>query len=209
MVDSQIRTNGVITPGIIEAFRTVPREEFIPKTYRGMAYADEDAALGGGRFLLDPTVHARMIEAAELQENDAVLDIGCATGYSSAILSSLVMTVIALEESQEYLDRAAQMWARLGVNNAVGFKGTLSEGCPKHAPYSLIVINGAVAEIPTGIAAQLSPEGRLLAILRKPGEVMGQATIARNVGGRVSTFSLFSAAAPYVPGFEPKQAFVF
>lgn len=210
MVDSQIKTNGVITPGIIEAFEQTPREEFVPKAIRGVAYTDEDVSLGHGRFLLEPSVHAKLVEAAKPTAQDVVLDIGCGTGYSTTILSPLTMTVIALEENQDYLDRATALWEKLGANNVASLKGPLNLGSARHAPFSLIFINGAVAEIPQNIVTQLSPQGRLLTVLRKPGEVMGQAVLVKNLGnGQSASTTLFGAASPYVPGFEPKTTFVF
>lgn len=210
MVDTQIHTAGIVMPEILDTFQAIPREKFVPKNIQGMAYADEDIPIGGGRYLLEPGVHARMIQAADPGPDDVVLDIGGGTGYNAAILSPLVTTVIALEEKAEYLERAAQLWEELEVTNAVGVQGRLSEGDPQNAPFSLIFMGGAVSEIPANIAAQLTPDGRLIAIVRPDGAPVGRVTIVRNLGeGRYSSYNLFDAATPYLPGFEPKPAFRF
>src|SRR5690606_5116811 len=89
MVDSQIHTSGVVSAPVLEAFSSVPREQFVPEHLRGRVYADEDLPLGNGHFLMDPAILARMIEAAEVQAGDVVLNVGDPTGYSSAILAEL------------------------------------------------------------------------------------------------------------------------
>lgn len=210
MVDCQIGTAGVVSPGILQAFQTIPREKFLPQTLQRVAYTDECLPVGPGRFLPEPGAHARLIEAASPEASDVALDIGGATGYSAAILSSLVTTVIALEDRQEYLDHAASVWNDLGACNIAGIKAPLTRGAPEHAPYNLIFINGAVTEIPAQLAQQLTDGGRMVAIVKKPGQIMGQAVLVRGLGGTgFSSHILFECAGEYLPGFEPKPAFQF
>lgn len=210
MVDSQIHTAGVINPGLLKAFETVQREAFVPKELQNVAYLDEELAISKNRFLLEPLTLSKMLEAADLSPDDVVLDIGGATGYTATILSSLVSTVVALEDDQTYLDHAEKTWNTLDACNIVGIKGKLNKGYAEKAPFDLIVMNGAVSEIPINIQQQLADGGRLLTIVKKPEETLGTATIVRNLGeNRFSSYSLFSAGAPYLPGFEPKPAFKF
>lgn len=210
MVDCQIHTAGIIVPGILEAFQNTPREMFVPKNYQEVAYSDQDLPIGKGRFLLDPITHARMVQAANLKASDIVLDIGCGTGYSSAILSPMVTTIVALEEDTGYLEKATSLWQQLSLCNIAGVQGRLSEGYPASAPYSVIFINGAVAEIPDRIAGQLAPGGRMITILRDPGTVMGKAVMVESLDGkRTSSTPLFDAGFAWLPGFEPKPAFHF
>jgi protein-L-isoaspartate(D-aspartate) O-methyltransferase len=210
MVDCQIHPSGISTSAILQAFGAIPREEFLPASVRGMAYADENIAIDKERFLLEPAIHARMIEALAPTKDDVVLDIGGSTGYSAAILSSLVQTVIAVEDKNRYIDDATQIWNRLGVCNVAAFKGPLPKGNPENAPFGLIFMNGAVSEIPETLVEQLSPRGRLITILRKPGEVLGRVTLVQSLGEKgFSSYTLFEAGCPYLPGFEPKPAFTF
>ena len=201
MVDCQIQTAGVVTEGLLKAFEVTPRELFVPEKLKSIAYSDEDIPLGKGRFLLEPIVHAKLVEAARIQPTDVVMDIGMGTGYSSAILSPMVLTVMAVDSNKKYLDKAARLWAELDVCNVIGIEGDLTEGNPENAPFSLIFVNGAVAEIPENLVDQLGPGGRLLTVVKKAGAVMGHATLVEKLdtGGYAST-ELFEAGTPYLAG---------
>ncbi len=210
MVDSQIHTAGVILPAVLKAFETTPREVFVPEDYKGVAYKDEDLKLGQGRFLLEPIVHSKMLQALEPDKSHAVLDIGCATGYSSAILAQMTMTVVALEENNALLGVAAKNWKSLGLTNIAAFEGTLNKGHALGAPYDLIMINGAVSEVPQGILNQLAPQGRLVTIIKKPGGGLGSVTLIQNIGkNSFSSYTLFQSGSHFLPGFEAAPAFSF
>ncbi|MEZ5919214.1 MAG: protein-L-isoaspartate O-methyltransferase [Alphaproteobacteria bacterium] len=144
MVDSQIHTAGVTLPGVLRAFETVPREHFAPEYLRQIAYCDDNLPVGEGRFLLNPMVHAKMVQALAPSAQDIALDIGGGTGYSAAILSSLVMTVVAIEESVACLDFAAKIWSETGICNIAGVQGGHADGAPGEAPFDIIFINGAL-----------------------------------------------------------------
>lgn len=210
MVDCQIHTAGVTVPAILKAFDAIPREKFVAANMQGVAYTDESVMAGAGRFLLEPITHARMIQAAAPEPLDSVLDIGCATGYSTSILSSMVRAVAGLEENQELLNRAARLWTILNLHNVTGVAGELVQGCPEYAPFNLIFMNGSVAEIPLRLIDQLSDNGRLITIVRKPGAVLGQVTLVKKTGPKnFSSYVLFESGSPYLPGFEPRASFQF
>ncbi|MGB4106786.1 MAG: protein-L-isoaspartate O-methyltransferase [Alphaproteobacteria bacterium] len=209
MVDSQIHTAGVINPSILDAFRNVPRETFVPKALRNIAYGDGDLPIGGGRYLSEPIVHGRMIQAANPEKTDRVLDIGGGTGYAAAIMASIAGYVTVLEEDRQFLDYAVQAWAHLGFQNVVPAIGPLAAGYAQGGPYDIIFIHGAVTEIPLNIAAQLAPGGRMLTIVKQPGTVMGKATMTVAAGNTYSSRTLFDAGADYLPAFAPQQVFVF
>ena len=211
MVECQIETAGVANPDILEAFSTVPRENFVPKIAQDLAYMDEDLIFGDDhRFLPEPTTHARMLEALELRKEDVVLDISNTNGYSAAILSPLVTTIICAEGEKTVINRAQKAWEKMGVFNAVGCHSALTDGCADHAPYDAIFMAGSVTEIPQKLLDQLSEGGRLVAIVRKPDEVMGQVTLVQSLGEKgFSSYTLFEAGSPYLPGFEPKPTFSF
>ncbi len=210
MVDCQIQTNGVSMPALLDVLETIPRENFVPTALQSMAYTDEAIRISSDRFLLEPLTHAKMVQALDPKLDDVALDIGGATGYSAAILSPLVSTVIALETSEDYCDDATRHWNKVSVSNAVSVQGDLVTGYAKNAPYNIIFIGGAVAEIPEALTAQLETGGRLIAIVKKPNDVMGQVTLVQKLGDKqFSSYTLFEAGAPYLTGFEPKPAFTF
>ncbi len=210
MVDCQIHPNGVITPDLLEAFEQTPRELFVPDEYQKMACNDEDIPLGHGRYLLEPSVHARMIQALELKSEDVVLDIGGGTGYSAAIISPLVSTVVAIESENDLSKRAEKIWESTGLCNIAFFEGALEEGNAGHAPYDSIIINGAVAQVPEKILEQLVSGGRLVCVVKEAGHVMGQAHLFQKLeDGQYSSYALFDAGTPYLKGFEPKPSFQF
>lgn len=211
MVESQLRTNKVTNMAIIEAFEAVPRELFVPKPYRGIAYLDEDLPIGEGRHLMEPLVLARLMQEARITDTDAVLDIGCATGYSTAILARLSASVLGLEAVETMVDEANRLLTELNCDNAAVIHGPMHEGYAKQAPYNVIVLNGAVETIPPILLDQLAEGGRLVTVLREPGQIagVGRAVIVTRIGGVVSRRVLFDAATPLLPGFAKELGFVF
>ena len=208
MVDSQIRTNRVTDEALLAAMGDIPRELFVPSDLAGVAYLDDDLPLGGGRYLMEPMVFARMLQFAAIRPSDVVLDIGCAAGYSSAVAARLAATVIALESDSALARKAGTNFATLQIDNAVVVEGPLRVGCPRHAPYDVILIEGAVPEIPPAITAQLAEGGRLCAIMSAPG-MAGHAVLALKTGGVVSHRDVFDAASPLLPEFELQPGFRF
>lgn len=211
MVEGQIRPNRVTDPALIVAMNTVPREAFVPTEAQGIAYVDEEIPVAEGRRLLEPMVLARLLQAAEISPRDAVLDIGCATGYSAAVLAQLAATVVAVESNPDLFAQASKTLAALAVDSALLVKAPLTAGYPAQGPYDVIVINGAVAEVPKAILKQLADGGRLVTVVAYNHNIarLGQARLYRRVGSTISSVSLFEAAAPVLPGFEFKPTFVF
>jgi protein-L-isoaspartate(D-aspartate) O-methyltransferase len=208
MVDSQLRTNRVTDLGILAAMGEVPREVFVPPHLAGVAYVDEDIAIGRGRYLMEPMVLGRLLQAAQIQPSDMVLDIGCATGYSSAAAARLAATVIGLESDSELAKAADDNFAKLRIDNAAVMRGELRVGCPRQAPFDVILFQGAVSEIPPEIAVQLGEGGRLVVVVAPPGRT-GRATLALKTVGVVSYRELFDATTPPLPGLDLVQGFRF
>ncbi len=208
MIDSQLRTNKVTDPGVLEAFGAIPRERFLPEARAGVAYVDEDLEVAPGRFLMEPMVLARLLQAAQVQSSDVVLDVGCATGYSSAVLARLAGTVVALESDSTLVERANETLQELDIDNAVVVAGELTEGYQKQAPYNVILLGGAVAEVPEAILSQLAEGGRLVTVI-VPQARLGQAVLIRNSAGAASRRVLFDASVRPLPGFAQVPRFVF
>lgn len=210
MINSQIHPMGVVSEGILNAFRIVPREDFVPPEMRGICYCDEDIAIGGGRFLMEPSVFARLLQAANIKQEQVALTIGSGAGYSAAILSFLVSTVVALEHESIFIKQAQNVWDNNFYCNIAGVSGPLAAGVPKSAPYDLIFFNGAVAEVPEPIKQQLRVGGNLYALIKKGGQSVAKATEIKHVAeGVFSERILFDSGTPYLRGFEPKKEFVF
>lgn len=208
MVESQVRTNRVTNERLIAAMSELPRELFVPESQRGIAYVDEDIPIGGGRYLMEPMVLARLLQAAEAGPHDLALEIGCGTGYGAAVIGRLCGAAIALESDANLAARAVTLLGELGIDNVAVVDGPLVGGYPKQAPYDVILFSGAVAEVPQAIMDQLADGGRLLAVVDR-GRGMGQATLFIRRSGTVSSRVLFDAATPLLPGFEKQEGFVF
>ncbi len=213
MVDGQIRTSDVTDPRIISAFLSVPRERFVAPSKTALAYLDLDAPVaddtqsGSARRLLKPMVLSKLIQALKIAESDRVLVVGCATGYSAAILASLAGSVVALEEDAELAGRAATTMSALGHANVEVARGPLTAGWAAGAPYDAVLIDGAVEVLPDTIHGQLKEGGRLVCVRgRKP---PAKAVLYRLIEGELGGRPIFDATAPLLPGFAEKPAFVF
>lgn len=209
MVESQIRTNRVTDQLVMQAMEAIPREMFVPKALRGIAYSDEDIDLGSGRWLMEPMVFARLLQAALIDSNDVILDVGCATGYSTAVLSRLASTVVAVESDSDLAAQATETLSQLGIDNAAVIDGGLSEGCPQQGPYDVIFLGGAVEEVPQALLDQLAEGGRLVTVVRAPSDPFGEAMIFRRTDGYVGNRPLFDANIPPLPGFAKAPTFTF
>lgn len=207
MVDGQVRTADVTNLDLIDAMLAVPRERFVPPALADQAYIDNDIAIAQGRALLKPMVLAKLIQAANVGRADRVLDVGCGTGYSSAVLSRLVGSVVALEEDATLAGRAQEALAAVGATGVVVATGPLTAGWPGGAPYDLILLDGATEIVPETLGRQLKPNGLLLGIFgRAP---TGKAMIYRPAEGQLVGRPIFDAAARVLPGFVAPPAFVF
>jgi protein-L-isoaspartate(D-aspartate) O-methyltransferase len=208
MVESQLRTNRVVDPEIIAAMGAVPREKFVPESLASVAYVDEDLPLGGGRYLMEPMVLGRMLQEARPTADDAALLIGCGSGYAAVVLGKLCGAVFTLENDSATAAKASALFSSEGADNVVVIEGPLEKGWPDEAPYSLILFDGAVAEVPPAILDQLADNGRLVAVIA-PGEGPGRATLMERRGGIVSRRTLFDANTPVLPNFTKSAGFVF
>lgn len=210
MVNNQLLTNKLTDDRIAEALLSVPREIFVPKALRGVAYLDEDIPLGDGRHLMEPMAFARILQAAEVRATDVVLDVACATGYSTVVLSRLAATVVGLEADEALVAAAEAQLANLQVDNAAVVSGDLMAGCVEQGPFDVIFINGAVEEVPAAYKGQLTEGGRMVVVERRgPAGQTGRAVLYSNRDGLVSRRELFDAMIPVLPGFQMAAAFQF
>ena len=213
MVDCQVRPSDVTDLRIVAAMLELPRERFVAEENADLAYLDLDApvtrATGSGdvRRLLKPMVLAKMVQAAAVKADDLMLDVGCSTGYSAALLARLARSVVALEEDPALAQLAHENLKAVGADNATVVTGPLPDGWRAEAPYDVIFVDGATEVVPNALCRQLKADGRLIAVVgRAP---ISRAMIYRSVAGDVSGWPIFDATAPVLPGFAAPPEFVF
>jgi protein-L-isoaspartate(D-aspartate) O-methyltransferase len=218
MVDCQIRTFDVTDPRIVARFLEVPRERFVPDHVSTLAYSDIGFVVPAAapeeeaRYLLPPLVLARLIQGARPRAGDHVLDVAPGPGYSTAILSGLVRSVVALESDASLCQDLSARLAAYGAANVTTHQGSLADGVPEAAPFDVILVNGAVQVDPTGLFDQLAEGGRLAVIRRLQDDPTGRASKAmcyEKRQGVVSGRFLFDAVAPALRAFQAKPHFVF
>ncbi|MDA1101069.1 MAG: protein-L-isoaspartate O-methyltransferase [Proteobacteria bacterium] len=207
MVNNQLLTNKLTDDRIAQALLSVPRENFVPKSLRGVAYLDEDIPLDNGRYLMEPMIFARMLQSAAVGAGDVVLDVACANGYSTAVLARLAAAVVGLETAEETVAGAEAQLAALNIDNAAIVAGELADGRDDQGPYDVIFVNGAVEEVPAAYMRQLAEGGRLVVVERQ-GQV-SRAVLYSKWDGLVSRRELFDAMIPILPGFQIAEAFQF
>ena len=213
MVDSQLRTTDVTSHPVLTAFLKVPREAFVPDSLKPVAYIDEDMPVTAvapgavGRYIMEPSPLAKLIQLAEIATSDVVLEVGCGTGYASAILSQLGSSVVALESDTALAATATETLSRLGYDNVAVVTGDLEAGYAPEAPYDVVFVHGAVEFVPDALFAQMRDGGRLVVV-----EGYGNASQARlyiKEGGHVSERNVFNTAVKPLPGFRKAREFVF
>jgi protein-L-isoaspartate(D-aspartate) O-methyltransferase len=208
MIESQLRPGKVIDARVLGAFAGIRRELFVPEHLRAVAYVDEDLPLGKGRYLMEPMVAARLLQAAAIEPTDTVLIIGAGTGCEAALAAALARSVVALEEELELARCAREALVEHSIASVSVVEGPLDQGYRPRAPYDVMLFCGAVAEVPSEIDSQLAEGGRLLGVVKSANGI-GRAILRTKTGGVVAQRVLFDAATPLLPGFLPKPAFVF
>jgi protein-L-isoaspartate(D-aspartate) O-methyltransferase len=207
MVDGQVRTTDVTDPAIIDAMLAIARETFVDEGRRALAYIDEDIEIAPGRYLMEASPFAKLVQLADIRPGETVLDVGTGTGYSAAVLSRLAGRVVALESDAALAERARAALAGMAADHVAVVTGPLAAGHAEAAPYDVIILEGAVEVMPDALFAELGEGGRLVAV-----EGQGNAGVARlylKSGGIVTGRRAFNAAVKPLPGFERIAAFVF
>lgn len=207
MVDGQVRTNDVTDIPIISAMLSVPREAFVPEHRRPLAYIDEDIEVAPGRFLMPASPFARLVQLVAPRPGDRVLDVGCGTGYSSAVLSRIAGSVVALESDGALAARAAATLSAEGFDNVSVIEGPLAAGHAAQAPYDVILVEGAVDLVPQALLDQLAEGGRLVAVVGRGNA--GRATLHLREGGLMSPRRAFNAAVKPLAEFARAEEFEF
>lgn len=205
MVVSQLRTTDVSDPRVVAAMADVPREEFVPAANRSIAYSDRGVAVGEGRSLNTPLATGLLINAANVRSNDNVLIVGAATGYTAAVISKLSDSVVAVEQSAKLVAKAQSNLD--GHGNVSVEKGKLADGFAKGAPYSVVLIDGIVEQVPDALTDQLEEGGRMVAAISDSG--ISRLALGKKAGGTVSYQYFADCGGCVLPGFDKPKSFEF
>jgi len=212
MVDCQVRPADVNDHAVIAAMLEIPREQFLNETHKSLAYIDEDIPLGIStngypRYLMEPASFAKLLQLAQIEREAIVLDVGCATGYSTAVLARLCSSLVALEEDDKLAALAGDNLAGLEIDNSVVVSGPLVEGFAREGPFDVIFVGGAVDYVPDKLIEQLKDGGNLVAVVGK-----GNCAVATKFireGNTVGKSVHFNCSVKPLPGFSRLTEFVF
>lgn len=174
MVKQQLRTGDVLDEAILDLYRDIPRELFVPKKYQSFAYSDIQIPLAHDQRMLTPLEEGKILQALDLQGTETVLEIGTGTGYFTALLSKLAKRVVSVEYFDNLMAQAENNLSQISCNNITlccgdGYNGWLDE-----APYDVIVINGGIESLTEMHRLQVLPGGKLFAIVGVPPVMQGQ-----------------------------------
>ena len=208
MVDNQIRTRGVTNQAVVAQMAKVPRERFVPVERQSIAYIDDLHWFANGaarRFIMPPATLARLLQLAEIGPDDAVLDIGAATGYGTAVMAGLAASVVGLEADADLAAQAADTIRTLGLTNASIIAGDLA--ALRGARFDVILVEGAVDSVPAAWLGALNDGGRLIAVIRQRGVCV--ANVFVKTGSAIAARGEFDAVLPPLQQAQPEPHFVF
>ncbi len=205
MVDTQVRPSDVTKFPIIDAMLTVKRENFVPDAQREAAYVEDLVDLGNGRCILEPRTFAKILDALNISNDEVILDIAPALGYSTAVAARMAQLVVGVEEDEDLAAEAQTVLMEADIDNAIVHTGPLEQGAGEHGPYDVIMIQGGVEQVSEAILDQLKDQGRIACIFME-GD-LGTVRIGHKSAGRVTWRYAFNASAPVLNAFSAMYAF--
>jgi protein-L-isoaspartate(D-aspartate) O-methyltransferase len=185
MVERQLRRRGITEPHILDAFRAVPREQFVGAEYAHLAYGDHPLPIESDQTISQPYIVALMIQAARLQHGDKVLEVGSGSGYAAAVMSRIAARVIGIERMHELVEVAHQRLRLLGYDNVQIIEGDGSVGWEAEAPYDAILAAASGSHVPPALLSQLAPGGRLVMPIGRPGAVQTLVKVDKRRDGTI------------------------
>jgi protein-L-isoaspartate(D-aspartate) O-methyltransferase len=205
MVERQIARRGVTNPVILNAFRTVPRDAFVPEAMREFAYSDSPLPIAESQTISQPYIVASMIDAAEVGPGHRVLEVGAGSGYAAAVLSRIAAEVFAIERYESLAREAAERVRKLGYGNCSIVAGDGMAGLPPEAPFDAILVAARSETVPAALKQQLKVGGRL--VIPVGGEDVQQLRcIVRREEDRWETHDIAPVRfVPLLPGAVPEN----
>ena len=208
MVEQQIRPWDVLDQQVLDLLFRLHREDYVPESYRSLAFADMEIPLGHDEKMLQPKLEARMLQELAIKSTDRILEVGTGSGYMTALLASFGKHVYSVDIVPEFTRSAAARLAAHGVGNVTLETGDAARGWDKHAPYDVIVLTGSVPVLPEAFQKSLALGGRLIAVVGEP-PVMEAQLVTYVSAGAYNSVGLFETCiAPLKNALQPER-FVF
>ena len=208
MVEQQVRPWDVLDTQILDLLQAMPREAFVPNGYENVAYADIDIPIAHGEVMLAPKYVGRMLQALNLHETDVALEVGCGTGYATALLGKACREVFSVDIHQDFVATSAANLKTQGIANVTLECGDAAQGWDAHGPYDVIFVSGSSPILPEAFKKSLNRGGRLVAIIGD-GPVMQATLITRSAIDEWREERLFETEIkPLVNAAKPNR-FVF
>lgn len=208
MIEQQIRTWDVLDPRVLHALHDVPREDFVPERYRGLAFVDMNIRLHHGQTMMQPKVEARLLQELAPTPSDHVLEIGTGSGYMTALLASLAGRVESVDIFPDFIESAREKLAAHDFNNVILVEGDAARGWSGTPPYDAIILTGSLPILPPAYEEILAPAGRLIAVVGQD-PIMEALLVVRQPDGTLSRTSLFDTSIPPLLNAELPDAFEF
>ena len=200
MIHNQLMANNVVEENILEAFRFVPKEIFLPFEKKPKAYIDEDIEIMDGRYLMEPRVMANIIKLSGVKKNHIIMDLACSTGYTSAVLSKLSKKVYGIDNKEDFLEEASVNIKKLNINNVHFINKNPIIGIKKK--FDIIYIFGGVENIPIGLFESLKNDGGCLVTVLYDNTQIGKIHIVKKINGKISKTNFITAQTPVLKEFQ-------
>jgi protein-L-isoaspartate(D-aspartate) O-methyltransferase len=207
LIQQQLRPAKVLAPKVLDLFSDVDRQDFVPPAYRSLAYSAASIPLGHGAHMFPPLLEARALEALLPRRHEKVLEIGTGSGYMAALLGARGASVLTYEIEPELAAMARANLDHIRAHRVEIVTGDGLKPRPTADGFHVIMMSGAVAEVPRAILDLLKPGGRLFAITGQ--HPVLEATLIRRAGDHLVYKGLFETNVDYLRGAEPKPNFVF
>lgn len=208
MIDQQIRSWEVLDSRVLDVFREIPREEFVPTRHRKIAFSDLRIPLGHGQFMMKPIEQGRLLQGLALMEGDKVLEIGTGSGFITACLAAMTGSVTSIEILEDIAEQGKANLEARGTEGVQLTTGDALEAGFADGEFDAIVVTASVASVPEQFVRWLKPGGRLF-IARGKSPAMEALVLTRSDSGRLSEQSLFDTDMPRLIGAEDAAVFNF
>ncbi len=208
MIEQQIRPWDVLDQWVLEQIQRTPREDFVPSTYRNVAFTDMMLPIGHDQVMMEPKLEARLLQALAAQPHEKVLEVGTGSGYLTALLAGLAKEVVSVEIVPELHEQAQKRLSQHGISNITLEQGDAVNGWDAHQPYDVIAVTGSLPSLTQGLRQNLQVGGRLFAIIGEE-PAMEAVLVTRINANEWREEILFETVVPPLMNTRKVQHFVF